>query len=85
MAPDTSIGAASPVGGQGEDIGETMQAKVENILSADIENLADRRGDAATEWAIAAVREARPPPRTRRWTWASSTLWPTTWTTCSRR
>ena len=59
MAPDTSIGAASPVGGQGEDIGETMQAKVENILSADIENLADRRGDAATEWAIAAVREAR--------------------------
>lgn len=59
MAPDTSIGAASPVSGQGEEIGETMQAKIENILSADIENLADRRGDAATEWAIAAVREAR--------------------------
>lgn len=59
MAPDTSIGAASPVGGQGEEIGETMQAKVENILSADIENLADRRGDEATEWAVAAVREAR--------------------------
>ena len=37
MAPGSSIGAASPVGGQGEEIGETMQAKVVNILSADIE------------------------------------------------
>jgi membrane-bound serine protease (ClpP class) len=58
MAPNTSIGAASPVGGSGEDIGETMEAKVTNILSADIENLAERRGEKATEWAISAVREA---------------------------
>ena len=28
MAPDTAIGAASPVGAQGEDLGETIQAKV---------------------------------------------------------
>src|SRR3990172_8216236 len=27
MAPETIIGAASPVGGQGEDLGETMKAK----------------------------------------------------------
>lgn len=58
MAPGSSIGAASPVGGAGEDIGETMEAKVKNILSADIENLAARRGEEAVEWAIAAVQEA---------------------------
>jgi len=59
MAPGTSIGAASPVGSSGEEIGETSAAKATNILSADIENLAARRGDAAVEWAIAAVTEAR--------------------------
>ncbi len=58
MAPGSSIGAASPVDGSGGDIGETMEAKVENILSADIENLAERRGEEAVAWAIAAVREA---------------------------
>lgn len=58
MAPGTSIGAASPVGASGEEIGETMEAKITNILSADIENLTERRGDAAVEWAIAAVEDA---------------------------
>lgn len=58
MAPNTSIGAASPVDAGGADVGETMEAKVTNILSADIENLAKRRGPAAVEWAIGAVREA---------------------------
>lgn len=58
MAPGSSIGAASPVGAAGEDVGETMAAKITNILSADIENLAERRGAAAVEWAIAAVQEA---------------------------
>ncbi|MEZ4867627.1 MAG: nodulation protein NfeD [Caldilineaceae bacterium] len=58
MAPGSSIGAASPVDASGGDIGETMQAKVKNILSADIENLTQRRGEKATKWAIAAVQEA---------------------------
>lgn len=58
MAPGSSIGAASPVGAGGAEVGETMEAKVKNILSADIENLASRRGEKATEWAIAAVRDA---------------------------
>ncbi len=58
MAPGSSIGAASPVGASGEDVGETMQAKVTNILSADIENLAMRRGEEAVAWAVAAVQEA---------------------------
>ena len=42
-----------------------MQAKVVNILSADIENLASRRGEAAVEWAIAAVQEAAAATATR--------------------
>lgn len=58
MAPGSSIGAASPVGGGGEDVGETMESKVKNILSADIENLASRRGEEAVAWAVAAVQEA---------------------------
>lgn len=58
MAPGSSIGAASPVGSSGEDVGETMEAKVKNILSADIENLASRRGEKAVEWAVAAVQDA---------------------------
>jgi membrane-bound serine protease (ClpP class) len=58
MAPGSSIGAASPVGTSGEDVGETLEAKIKNILSADIENLASRRGEKAVEWAIKAVQEA---------------------------
>jgi membrane-bound serine protease (ClpP class) len=58
MAPGTSIGAASPVDAGGAEMDATLAAKLTNILSADIENLATRRGDAAVEWAIAAVRDA---------------------------
>ena len=58
MAPGTSIGAASPVDLAGGDVDETMAAKIQNILSADIENLSARRGEEATEWAIAAVQDA---------------------------
>jgi membrane-bound serine protease (ClpP class) len=59
MAPSTSIGAASPVSGQGQDIPETEKSKLVNILQADIEGLAKRRGDKAVEWARQAVSEAR--------------------------
>jgi len=59
MAPQTSIGAASPISAQGEDVDETLQAKVENILIADIENLAERRGKEAIEWAKDAVLKAK--------------------------
>ncbi len=58
MAPETSIGAASPVGGQGEELSETLEEKATNILVSLIKNLAERRGEAAAEWAEAAVREA---------------------------
>jgi len=59
MAPNTSIGAASPISGQGEEISETLKSKIVNILQADIEGLAQRRGEEAVEWARQAVSEAR--------------------------
>jgi membrane-bound serine protease (ClpP class) len=43
MAPETAIGAASPVGSSGEDIGETMEAKVKEILKAQIRTLTEDR------------------------------------------
>ncbi len=58
MSPGASIGAASPVNLDGGEIDATLQAKIKNILAADIENLAARRGEQATEWAIAAVQNA---------------------------
>lgn len=58
MAPQTSIGAASPIDGQGSDIDETLKSKIENILVADMEGLAERRGEAAVEWARKAITEA---------------------------
>lgn len=44
MAPGTNTGAAHPVGGQGEDLGEHMNAKVTNDTLAMIRSLAERRG-----------------------------------------
>ncbi len=59
MAPNTSIGAASPIDAGGQEIDETLQAKIENILVAEIKSLADRRGDQALEWAQQAITEAK--------------------------
>jgi len=59
MAPRTTIGAASPVGAEGQDLPETMRDKVTNDLAAQARGLAARRGEAAAEWAEAAVTDAR--------------------------
>jgi len=58
MAPDTTIGAASPVGAQGEDLGETMQAKIKNILKASVRSLAEGRGSRAVELAEQTIDNA---------------------------
>jgi len=58
MAPGTNTGAASPVGGQGEDIGETMKAKVYSDASAMIRSLAEARGR-NVDLAVEAVVDAR--------------------------
>lgn len=57
MAPGTNIGAAHPVGGQGEDIGGDMRAKVENFVVSLSRTIAQRRGR-NVEWAEKAVRES---------------------------
>lgn len=58
MAPETTIGAASPVGGQGEDLGETMETKVKNDMKATVRALAERRGPLAVEYAQRTIDEA---------------------------
>ena len=59
MAPETIIGAASPVGGQGEDLDETMKAKEMEALTATVRTLTEARGEAATRLAEATILEAK--------------------------
>jgi membrane-bound serine protease (ClpP class) len=59
MAPETIIGAASPVGGQGEDLGETLKAKEIEALKATVRTLAGRRSDEAIALAESTIEEAK--------------------------
>lgn len=59
MAPETTIGAASPVGPEGEDLGQTMEAKVKNMLKATVRTLAERRGPEALRLAEETIESAR--------------------------
>jgi membrane-bound serine protease (ClpP class) len=55
----TTIGAASPVGMQGEDLQETLEAKAAEMIKATMRSLASRRGEEAVALAEAAVEEAK--------------------------
>lgn len=57
MAPGTNIGAAHPVGGQGQDIPGAMGEKIESFTASFAEAIAERRGR-NVEWAVKAVRES---------------------------
>ncbi|MEO8605651.1 MAG: NfeD family protein [bacterium] len=57
MAPGTTIGAAHPVGGQGENIGGTLGEKIENFTAALSRSIAEQRGR-NVEWAEKAVRKS---------------------------
>jgi membrane-bound serine protease (ClpP class) len=57
MAPNTTIGAASPVDSSGGDITGTLGRKVTNDAVAYIRGIADLRGRNA-DWAEQAVRDA---------------------------
>jgi len=59
MSPDSVIGAASPVGSQGEDIGATMEAKTKEILKASVRAMAERRGADAVALAESAIQDAK--------------------------
>jgi membrane-bound serine protease (ClpP class) len=61
MAPGTSIGAAHPVGGQGQDIPGVMGQKVESFTASFSEAIARQRGR-NVDWAVKAVRESESLP-----------------------
>ncbi len=58
MAPGTNIGAATPVGAQGEDIEGAMGDKVMNDTIASITAIAEARGR-PVDWAVSTVENAR--------------------------
>jgi membrane-bound serine protease (ClpP class) len=59
MAPETAIGAASPVGMQGEELGQTIQAKEKNILKATVRSLTEGRPSAAVSLAESMIESAQ--------------------------
>ncbi len=58
MAPETSLGAAAPVGLQGADLPQILQQKATNMLAALARSLAQRRGKQAMDVAERFVTEA---------------------------
>ncbi len=58
MAPETSLGAAAPVGLQGEDLPQALHQKATNMLAALARSLAQRRGRQAMDIAERFVTEA---------------------------
>jgi membrane-bound serine protease (ClpP class) len=58
MAPETAIGAASPVGAQGEDIATTEATKVKEMLKATVRTLATQRSAKAISLAESTIDHA---------------------------
>lgn len=59
MAPETAIGAASPVSAQGEDLTETLEKKTKEITMATVRSLAERRGARAVALAEETIESAK--------------------------
>jgi membrane-bound serine protease (ClpP class) len=59
MAPETVIGAASPVDGSGADIEETLFKKISEDMKATMRNLTERRGETAVTLAEAMIDDAK--------------------------
>lgn len=59
MAPETAIGAASPVDAQGQDLSPTEQAKVKNMIEALARSLTERRGAVAVALAQQTIESAK--------------------------
>jgi membrane-bound serine protease (ClpP class) len=59
MAPETTIGASSPVGGGGEDLTTTEEAKQKEITKAMARTLTQNRPPAATKLAEDMIETAR--------------------------
>jgi len=58
MAPETLIGAASPVGSGGEDLPEVASRKATEAVAAMARSLASRRGEDVVKWAEETVVSA---------------------------
>ncbi|MCX6065879.1 MAG: nodulation protein NfeD [Chloroflexi bacterium] len=59
MAPETIIGAASPVSGTGQDLTTTMRAKENEALKAMVRTSAGRRAPEAIKLAEASIESAK--------------------------
>lgn len=59
MAPETAIGAAASVGPGGEDLGVTIQKKMDEMNRATARSLAERRGPQAVQLADESITRAR--------------------------
>jgi len=59
MAPESTIGAASPVGGQGENLDSTSETKVKEIMKAKVRALAAARPPEAIALAEATIESAQ--------------------------
>jgi membrane-bound serine protease (ClpP class) len=59
MAPETAIGAASPVGSQGEDLNTTLAAKEKEILRALVRSLTESRPAEAVALAESTIESAK--------------------------
>jgi membrane-bound serine protease (ClpP class) len=59
MAPETTIGAASPVGPSGEDVGETMASKLKGAMKATVRSLAADRPAEAVKLAEEMIDSAQ--------------------------
>lgn len=59
MAPETTIGAASPVGSSGEELDETMASKLKGITKATVRSLSTNRPPEAVKLAEEMIDTAR--------------------------
>lgn len=59
MAPETTIGAASPVGSGGEEVGTTMASKLKEAMKATVRSLAAERPPEAVKLAQEMIDNAR--------------------------
>ncbi|MCB9436986.1 MAG: nodulation protein NfeD [Anaerolineales bacterium] len=58
MAPETVIGAASPIDGSGSDLNETADKKAKEILTANMRSLTETRPSEAQAMAVAMITDA---------------------------
>jgi membrane-bound serine protease (ClpP class) len=59
MAPETMIGAASPVGSGGTELDPTIKAKETEALTATVRSLTERRGPDVTKLAESMITDAK--------------------------